>query len=1136
MTAGHQAKPSAPWFRIACAFLMLLAAGTYLHAQTPQTALSRAEQLMQHRQYSEVVTLLENDLADPHTNNDAYTSGRSAMVLGGAYNALGEKVKAIRNWETAISGFERANDKISRRECHQHIAQAQSALLQFKEAIRNYRMAVTLDEQAELYSRVEDMQSLAWVLEKDKDFNGALKIWEQLLKEEAPEKKGNTGEFLLNVAAMNKKLGNTALAAEQEKKGERLKNEALTEVQKAHGDGGVDQLYFEAANKAASGDAQGAYNAYQAMLQTARKKGYKSGIVTALIQLGIYDGNSGRTNDALKELEEAARLTKEDGQKNNESAALLYLGMLYNNVGNFSKGLEALNMASAICVAGHDYTNETGILSALRFSYFGLGDFSGALRTNAEMLEIAKRTGSRRQFMEAEYDIGMFYEDIGDRQTTLEHYASALELAKQLGDREKTAEKLNGYGIALMNLGDQNGAQAAFRESLAIRDWGGGRINMAESYLFKGDLEKAAELLRPINPYHIDMGPYYLAKQLFSDAQKTYKKYLPGGSDPSKDVKILFAARTGMGLTYEGTGDYIRAAYHFREAEKLLERQRNTLSLENRLYFISVVDWLQPHIEPYEGMVRISEFLPGGLRDSLYHAEFTRGRLFTESAARNYGVPDTRIPELISAAETRLNRIVATAAMQAEAANRGTDTKLTQQRDAEFSAAKKEQQKFVGDLRGRFPEYAAVRYPQPMYAEEFSLQPDEVLLEFEVTRPYTKAFLVRNGRVVLGYDIKLSREELDVLVRRYRSFFENVSGSAQLASFDPKLGEQLYTLLLKPAFDAKENGKPVIGPDSRIILAPDEMLSVLPFESLVVRSPARTSAPAGRFGPVPVGVKYVGDSWDIAYTHSGTALSVERRLKAKAEPPLDLLVLADPIFNLSDSRLRGSPEAKAWLNKDNLRTMGAIGATMGLGGARGTTRSKNIAPDNFMFPRLEKTGLLAEALKNKIFRNRQTEILISSSASKSELLKRSLADYRYIVIATHGILDNMIPGVHEPALVLSQTGTANDGLLTMSEVMKLKLNADIVALTACQTGLGKHLTGEGVMGLGRAFQYAGARNVLVSLWNVSEDSTTMLAERFFALIRQGKTPRQALRTAREYVRKAGYEHPFYWAPFILITE
>lgn len=116
------------------------------------------------------------------------------------------------------------------------------------------------------------------------------------------------------------------------------------------------------------------------------------------------------------------------------------------------------------------------------------------------------------------------------------------------------------------------------------------------------------------------------------------------------------------------------------------------------------------------------------------------------------------------------------------------------------------------------------------------------------------------------------------------------------------------------------------------------------------------------------------------------------------------------------------------------------------------------------------------------------------------------------------------------------TEREQDGFLTMSEVMGLKLNADIAALTACSTGVGKNLTGEGVMGMGRAFQYAGARTVLMSLWSVAEVSTVLLTEKFFTHVKEGKDKLEALRLARADVRKAGYEHPFFWAPFILVGE
>ncbi|MDM8522202.1 CHAT domain-containing protein [Desulfococcaceae bacterium HSG8] len=125
----------------------------------------------------------------------------------------------------------------------------------------------------------------------------------------------------------------------------------------------------------------------------------------------------------------------------------------------------------------------------------------------------------------------------------------------------------------------------------------------------------------------------------------------------------------------------------------------------------------------------------------------------------------------------------------------------------------------------------------------------------------------------------------------------------------------------------------------------------------------------------------------------------------------------------------------------------------------------------------------------------------------------------------------------EPALILSQVGGAgNDGFLTMNEVMDLKLGADIAALTACETGRGEHLSGEGVMGMGRAFQYAGAKSVLVSLWSVSEESSVKLTEKFFSHIKDGKDKADALRLARQEIRKRGYDHPFFWAPFVLHGE
>ncbi|MBF0556790.1 MAG: CHAT domain-containing protein [Nitrospirae bacterium] len=122
-------------------------------------------------------------------------------------------------------------------------------------------------------------------------------------------------------------------------------------------------------------------------------------------------------------------------------------------------------------------------------------------------------------------------------------------------------------------------------------------------------------------------------------------------------------------------------------------------------------------------------------------------------------------------------------------------------------------------------------------------------------------------------------------------------------------------------------------------------------------------------------------------------------------------------------------------------------------------------------------------------------------------------------------------------MVLNLLGNdSEDGFLTASEVFGLNLNADLVALSACKTGLGVQSAGEGVVGLSRAFMYAGADSVMVSLWSVADESTYKLMVKFFEGLKSGKTKMTALKDAKDYLRENGYASPFYWAPFIIIGE
>jgi CHAT domain-containing protein len=171
-----------------------------------------------------------------------------------------------------------------------------------------------------------------------------------------------------------------------------------------------------------------------------------------------------------------------------------------------------------------------------------------------------------------------------------------------------------------------------------------------------------------------------------------------------------------------------------------------------------------------------------------------------------------------------------------------------------------------------------------------------------------------------------------------------------------------------------------------------------------------------------------------------------------------------------------------------------------------------------------------------------TDMLASEKVVKTASDKGVLGRKRYVHLATHGLLGSARG--RPPSLVLSlvgndgkeELGGPNDGFLTMQEVTHLKLNADLVVLSACETGKGDLIASEGVVGLSRAFLYAGSRGVVCSLWQVDDARTATLMEALYGELKGGKvSSAEALARARRKLI-AEEQAPFYWAPFILIGK
>jgi CHAT domain-containing protein len=160
---------------------------------------------------------------------------------------------------------------------------------------------------------------------------------------------------------------------------------------------------------------------------------------------------------------------------------------------------------------------------------------------------------------------------------------------------------------------------------------------------------------------------------------------------------------------------------------------------------------------------------------------------------------------------------------------------------------------------------------------------------------------------------------------------------------------------------------------------------------------------------------------------------------------------------------------------------------------------------------------------------------IKEKADEQLLKSDKLANYNLLHLATHGVVDENNP---ELSRVLLHSGSdSEDGNLFAGEIYNLRLNANLVTLSACQTGLGKISKGEGVIGLSRALVYAGAQNIIVSFWSVADQSTAELMKDFYGEMLQSSTNAfgKSLRQAKlNQMKTDNYGAPYYWAPFILI--
>lgn len=466
--------------------------------------------------------------------------------------------------------------------------------------------------------------------------------------------------------------------------------------------------------------------------------------------------------------------------------------------------------------------------------------------------------------------------------------------------------------------------------------------------------------------------------------------------------------------------------------------------------------------------------------------------------------------------------------------------------EAELDKLQTDYDEIENQIRAQSPRYAALTAAQPLSLAEVQqqvLDDQTALLEYSLGNDASYLWAITKSGASL---FKLpARSALDKLAMDFRAQLIPPKLQRRIVGIDVAqadaqrglgLGVAAPTSEEANAFAAASNAlyKAAVEPaanivgQKRLLVVADGALNYVPFEALV------TSSAAADYASLP----YLIKTNEIANAPSSSVIAAIRQQNAKPTGRAVLLV-ADPVFNSNDPRAQKSAAAAPTADGAETRGLGIASALTDVAGTENASAGANAPAEGLPLMRLMGTRTEAEEIA-KLTRasGGQADLWLDLDANESNIETRDVKKYRVIHVATHGLLDAERPQFS--GVILSLVGNkSGDGFLRTDEVFNLKLGSPLVMLSACETGLGKERRGEGVIGLTRAFMYAGAPTVGVSLWSVADRSTAELMTDFYKrlLTGQGTSPSAALREAQtNMIAGKKYSAPFYWAPFVLVGE
>lgn len=820
-------------------------------------------------------------------------------------------------------------------------------------------------------------------------------------------------------------------------------------------------------------------------LALSRSLGDKNRIARALTYLGSADFYRGRLQKALDYQKEAAAIAMEAGNKRYYATAIQNAGATLSSMGRFEEALYYLTRTLEI---GKELNERLGVWYPLRnigYLYLQLGDYDKAEQRLQEALLIARDFKNKPLEQASLMSLIELRMRTSQYEAAQKYCAQALIIDAEVKNPGLHYELLANAADVFQALGQHRKALEMYEAALKAAREIGHRLDEALILSAIGASQRSLRQMSEALDFQLR------ARAILREI----------GAYP--DVEAFIDSR--IAAIHEDLGQNEEALYAYGEAFRAIERIRaGAVPTERSIASVNASrrDWFVAAVNLLNKLGR-----PGAALDV---AERYRARAFLDVlTASRFDLRAELTPAQQQREDLIFDRI---STIQKELLEERTSSDRQQQLKSELSRVEDEFETLRLALRRENPRYASLEPSAPLSVEQVQkelLDHDTVLVEYLLGEKHSFVWAVSQKK--LSVALLPARKEIESQVDDYRRTLTRKVSSLtierDLTAFW-SASRKLYSNLIQPLEAA-------ISSSRKLLIVPDGVLSYLPFETLA-RGDASVRSGKSRAAQTMV------ERFDITYVPSASALAAmkSRKRGSRRDQSKNLLAFGDPVY--------GRPGK-------NIPASVATGAVSPSLGAVNFTRSY-YAERGFEFTQLPNTRKEVLAIIG-LYQGTENHFYLGSDAREETVKSEKVQQYRYLHFAAHALIDDTFPARSGVVLSLAED-SKEDGVLQMNEIMRLKLDAEMVTLSACSTGLGKLYEGEGIVGLTRAFLYAGADSVVVSLWNVSDFATAELMKNFYQNLNRGTSRAEALRRAKLSMMRSHHEwrHPYFWAPFVLVGQ